>query len=102
MIHPRFRPTFRPTLAVGALLLGGVLAGAGAAPAFAAGPGAPPAAAPKAPVPPKYDNLRFREDWSPLRATPWREREARAWWDSHVLSTDEVQISAQTVLLTRL
>ena len=70
MIHP----TFRPTLAFGALLLGGVLAGAGAAPAFAAGPVAPPAAAPKAPAPPKYDNLRFREDWSSLRATPWRER----------------------------
>ncbi len=71
MTHVRFRPIS----AVVALLATGVLAAVAAGPAFAADPPAPPPAAPREPkAPTNYDVLRFREDWSALRATPWRER----------------------------
>jgi len=54
------------------LLAAGILV-VGAAPARS-GDGTAPAAAPTKPPIPKYENLRFREDWSNLRSVPPCER----------------------------
>ncbi len=70
MTHAGVRLVAPITVLLAAALFAGVVAG----PAAAAEPVAPTPAAPKPAAPPKYDVLRFREDWSGLRATPWCER----------------------------